>query len=235
MGFAIVSPMIATTSIKTSPSAETTQRRPRGRPRKTLEELDDGNRRRLLIDNAAKLFRRKGFDAVSTRDIAAAAGMQSGSPFYHFESKVALLSAVMHEGMQQALARQTKVLQALAQEPKPVTPERTLRELIRNHLEVLLGSGSDFVPVMLYEWRSLAATQQAEIAQLTNQYEAQWMPVLEALAAQGALQGNPRMARLLIFGALNWTVQWYDDGKTVKNKLDLNALTEQAMALFIRS
>jgi AcrR family transcriptional regulator len=39
----------------------------------------------------ARLFRRKGFDATSTRDIAAAAGMQSGSPFYHFKSKQALL------------------------------------------------------------------------------------------------------------------------------------------------
>jgi AcrR family transcriptional regulator len=59
-------------------------KRPRGRPRKTAEELDDGNRRRELLHSAARLFRRKGFHATSTRDIAAAAGMQSGSPFYHF-------------------------------------------------------------------------------------------------------------------------------------------------------
>src|SRR5215204_5262941 len=85
-------------------------KRPRGRPRKTLDERDDGNRRRALILGAARLFRRQGFDATSTRDIAAAAGMQSGSPFYHFKSKQALLFAVMEEGMRSALDRQRAVL-----------------------------------------------------------------------------------------------------------------------------
>ena len=36
---------------------------------------------------AAKLFVEKGFDATTTRDIAEAVGMRSGSPFYHFRSK----------------------------------------------------------------------------------------------------------------------------------------------------
>jgi AcrR family transcriptional regulator len=70
-------------------------KRPRGRPRKTVDERDDGNRRHELLSAAAQLFRRKGFAATTTRDIAAAAGMQSGSPFYHFKSKDALLFAVM--------------------------------------------------------------------------------------------------------------------------------------------
>ena len=73
-------------------------KRPRGRPRKSEDERDDGNRRHELLTQAARLFRLKGFDATSTRDIAAAVGMHSGSPFYHFKSKDALLYAVMEEG-----------------------------------------------------------------------------------------------------------------------------------------
>ncbi|HJV94931.1 MAG TPA: TetR family transcriptional regulator, partial [Albitalea sp.] len=87
----------------------TPPKRPRGRPRKTLDERDEGNRRQQLIKAAARLFRRKGFDATSTRDIAAAVGMQSGSPSYHFKSKQALLFAVMEEGMRSAIARQQAV------------------------------------------------------------------------------------------------------------------------------
>src|SRR5437763_14287683 len=87
-------------------------KRPRGRPRKTRDERDDGNRRRALLVGAARLFRRKGFDATSTRDIAAAAGMQSGSPFYHFRSKQALLFAVMGEGMRHAVERQRQAVAA---------------------------------------------------------------------------------------------------------------------------
>lgn len=210
-----------------SPLSLEQPRRPRGRPRKTLDELDEGNRRRKLIDGAARLFRTKGFDAASTRDIAAAAGMHSGSPFYHFESKSALLYAVISEGM--TLAAQSQ-RQALATLPPKTPPREQLRVLIRHHFEVLLGPQSDFIPVMLYEWRSLDAVQRKGIALVKDGYEAVWMPVLKALARQGALKAEPGIARLFIFGALNWAVQWYDPqgGKT------LDELTEQALALFIR-
>ena len=90
---------------------EAPPRRPRGRPRKTAEELDDGNRRRKLMDEAARLFLTQGFAATSTRDIAAAVGMHSGSPFYHFESKSALLFAVMNEGMATAVQSQQQALE----------------------------------------------------------------------------------------------------------------------------
>jgi AcrR family transcriptional regulator len=116
-------------------------KRPRGRPRKTEDERDDGNRRQELITAAAKLFRRQGFDATSTRDIAAAVGMHSGSPFYHFKSKDALLYAVMEEGMQSAIARQTLALdQATAM---GATPMEKMRRLVRAHFDTLLGPGND--------------------------------------------------------------------------------------------
>lgn len=210
------------------PAAEEPARRPRGRPRKTAEELDDGNRRRKLMDGAAKLFRTQGFAATSTRDIAAAAGMHSGSPFYHFESKSALLYAVMSEGMTMATQSQQQALDAL---PATATPREQLRTLIRHHFEILLGPRSSFIPVMLYEWRSLTPAQRKGIARIKDSYEATWMPVLEALAKQGALQAEPGVARLFIFGALNWAVQWFSP----KKGKSLDALTDEALALFIRS
>jgi AcrR family transcriptional regulator len=81
-------------------ATSTEPKRARGRPRKTVQERDDGNRRPELLKAAAQLFRRQGFAATMTRDIAAAAGMQSGSPFYHLKSKNALLYAAKGEGMQ---------------------------------------------------------------------------------------------------------------------------------------
>ena len=198
-------------------------KRPRGRPRKTLDERDEGNRRQQLIKVAARLFRRKGFDATSTRDIAAATGMHSGSPFYHFKSKGALLYAVMEEGMRAATLRQLAVQQPLDD------PAQALRRLIRSHFDTLLGPGRDFIPVMLYESRSLSARQRAGITKLQREYEAAWMPVLHALAQSGALPVDAHLARLLIFGALNWSVQWYDPKKSAS----LDDLTDAAMALFL--
>jgi TetR/AcrR family transcriptional regulator, cholesterol catabolism regulator len=204
------------------PNSDSVAKRPRGRPRKTPEDRDDGNRRQQLLSQAAKLFRRKGFGGTSTRDIAAAVGMQSGSPFYHFKSKGALLFAVMEEGMRTAITRQQQALEA----ERNVTPSDSA---VRNHFDVLLGPGSDFIPVMLYEARSITPRQRAALAQLQSEYERPWLPVLDALHADGRLKADVKLARLLMFGALNWSAQWYDRRKGAT----LDELTDAAMALFL--
>jgi len=201
-------------------------RRPRGRPRKPPEAQDEGNRRQELLHAAARLFRQKGFAATTTRDIAAAAGMRSGSPFYHFENKAALLFAVMEQGMRAALQCQAAALQAL---PPRTVPEALLHALVRAHFDVLLGPGSDFIPVMLYEWRSLKPAQRAAIARLQRAYEGAWGDALQALAAAGGIGADARIARLMMLGALNWSVQWYKP----KAGLSLDELTGQAMQLFV--
>jgi AcrR family transcriptional regulator len=199
--------------------------RPRGRPRKAPEALDEGNRRQELLHAAARLFRQKGFAATTTRDIAAAAGMRAGSPFYHFENKAALLFAVMEQGMRAALRCQATALQGVTE---GTAPDAVLRTLVRAHFDVLLGPGSDFIPVMLYEWRSLSASQRAGIAKLQRDYESAWGDALQALAAAGRIGAEARIARLMMLGALNWSVQWYKP----KKGSSLDELTEQAMQLF---
>ena len=57
------------------------------------------------------------------------------------------------------------------------------------------------------------------------------MPVLEALAASGRLRADAGLARLLILGALNWSVQWFD----AKKRASLDDVTDAAMALFLHA
>jgi TetR/AcrR family transcriptional regulator, cholesterol catabolism regulator len=213
-----------------APAPVPVPKRPRGRPRKTELERDDGNRRQELLSAAARLFRYKGFDATSTRDIAAAVGMHSGSPFYHFKSKDALLYAVVESGMHAALARQRSALQVGGPDDPALTPMVQIRRLIRAHFDTLLGPGNDFIPVMLYEQRSLSASQRALLASLQWDYESEWVPVLEALHASGHLRAPVKLSRLLILGALNWSVQWFDPHKGAS----LDELTDAAMALFLK-
>ncbi|KGG82691.1 MULTISPECIES: TetR/AcrR family transcriptional regulator [Comamonas] len=212
--------------MQTSHEAVIVKKRGRGRPPKSADERNESMRRGELVKVAAQLFRQRGFHGTSTRDIAAAAGMQSGSIFYFFESKEAILHAVMQDGMTQAAVSQNAALQALGARANGV--ER-LSALVRNHLQIMVGGESDFIPVMLYEWRLLSDAQRMEVSAQKDAYEAQWMPVLQALHRTGKLKARPEIARLLIFGALNWTAQWFTEGRG----LTLDELTEQALALFI--
>ncbi|MFO1280047.1 MAG: TetR/AcrR family transcriptional regulator [Burkholderiaceae bacterium] len=208
------------------------ERRSRGRPRKSADAPDDGNRRQALLQAAAQLFRQQGFAATRTRDIAAAAGMQSGSPFYHFENKQVMLGAVMVEGMQRALARQKAALEQAGLPPcaDAAGARERLRVLVRTHFDVLLGPDSAFIPVMLYEWRSLTPAQRDAVDQLRRDYEAMWVLPLRTLHAAGELAGDPALARLMIFGALNWAVQWYDP----RRRATLDDLTDTAINLFLK-
>lgn len=211
-------------------------KRARGRPRKTENERDDGNRRQALIAAAARLFHLKGYDATSTREIAAQVGMQAGSPFYHFGNKQDLLLAVMVEGMKQAIERQRAACASLNEQQ---SARDRLRVLIRNQFDVLLGPDSDFIPVMLYEWRSLNDAQRQTITRIKDDYEAAWNPVLQALHNKGQLRAPVGLARLMIFGALNWSVQWYEAPSATApssptRRATLDELTESALQLFLR-
>jgi AcrR family transcriptional regulator len=49
---------------------------------------------RRILDSALELFRRDGFDAVTMRQIAEAAGVATGAAYYYFPSKEAIVMAL---------------------------------------------------------------------------------------------------------------------------------------------
>jgi len=56
--------------------------------------------RQALLEQAGRLFRRHGFDAVSIADVARAAGLTHGAFYGHFPSKAALAAAAARESLE---------------------------------------------------------------------------------------------------------------------------------------
>jgi AcrR family transcriptional regulator len=186
---------------------------------------DDAGRRGQLIRESARLFREKGYEATSVRDIAAATGLQSGSWVYHFKTKQDILAAVMEEGLQRALAR----IEAIGREQP--SPRERFRALLRAHLDTILAPGQDFIPVLLYEWRALERKSRPRVVALQRRYEAIWDEVIADLQRSGEWAQPTRIDRLLMFGALNWMAHWYRPG----GPLDVAQLAEEAERFFLRS
>jgi AcrR family transcriptional regulator len=196
----------------------------RARPRRRGAPRAVGNRRDALLRVCARLFRERGFDGTTIRDISAAAGMRSGSPFYHFKTKQDMLVAVMEQGLSEGL-RRTQAVMALA-----LPPEKKLEHLIRTQLGTILGRGNDFIPVLLYEWRSLTPVNRRRVIALKDRFDALWQRVVDELARAGQAPCDARLARLLLLGAVNWTGQWYRrDGR-----LSLDEIAAGAARLFLR-
>jgi TetR/AcrR family transcriptional regulator, cholesterol catabolism regulator len=195
---------------------------PQARPLVTVAEID-GNRRADLIRVSARLFREKGFDGTTVRDIADAVGMRSGSPFYHFKSKQEILAAVMEEGLVAGLATTEAIVGST------LPPREKFHALVRAHLETVLGEGHDFIPVLLYQWRSLSPDLQAKIIDLKDRYDQLWQRVVDELKEAGLIRADSKVARLLLLGAVNYSMQWYKPGKG----LTIDELAAQAVDFFL--
>ena len=158
-----------------------------------------------VLSNAARLFREKGFERTSLKEIAEACNMLPGSLYYRYNSKEALLVELMRRGVDLVTA---EVESAYASSDDPV--ER-LRLCINAHLRALLVD-SDAVYVLLFEWRALGPEAREEIIELRDQYESLWAGILETMIAQGVVRKNVdgRLLRLIGLGALNWVATWFD-------------------------
>jgi TetR/AcrR family transcriptional regulator, cholesterol catabolism regulator len=193
----------------------------KARPRRNNES----NRRDELLRVSAKLFREKGFDGTSIRDISSAAGMHSGSPFYHFKTKQDILVAVMEQGLAEGLRKSEEVM-ALE-----LPPEQKLKRLIRAQLGTILEEGNDFIPVLLYDWRSLTPANRRRIVALKDRYDALWQQVIDDLQREGHRPGDAQLMRLLILGAVNWAGTWYRAG----GRLSVDEIAVGAAQLFLRN
>ena len=189
---------------------------------RTNPKNGNDNRRGELVRAAAQLFREKGFEGTTIRDIAGAVGMQSGSPFYHFANKHELLMAVMEEGLRLGLERSRAVVDS-----RGLTAVERFRRLVRAHFGILHETGSDFIPVMLYDWRSLPAPLPASHRRAEGPLRRDLAGDARRLHAEGRLGADPRIARLMILGAINFSATWFRARPRGRAGVDLDTLAAE--------
>lgn len=165
--------------------------------------MDDSPRGKLL-SAAARLFRDKGFDRTTVRDIAAAVGIQSGSIFHHFPTKEDILFAVMVEVIRFNTERLQRMLDGLE------APTERLHALVRGELLSIIGDTREAMSVLVYEWRCLSPQKQQEALELRAIYEELWLAELRALQQAGYFTDDPFVMRRLITGMASWTNTWFD-------------------------
>lgn len=161
------------------------------------------NRLPRVLDEAARLFRHKGYHATSMRDIAAAVGMLPGSLYYHFASKEDLLVAVYQQGVR-------LISEAVAEAAgRDADPWKRLEAACVAHLEALLKS-SDYAQVVIRVLPGDVPGAEQRLTALRDSYESLFRNLIaEVPLATGV---DRRGLRLLLLGALNWSQNWYHTG-----------------------
>jgi AcrR family transcriptional regulator len=167
-----------------------------------------------LLQAAATLFKEKGYERTTVRDLGKAVGIQSGSLFHHFPNKEAILRAVMEE----TILLNTELMKAALSQSN--SPEDKVLALIQCELESVLGETGAAMTVLVYEWRSLKDESQQHILKLRSIYEDLWISALSEAKEAGSVVIDPSVLRRLLTGALSWTVNWYrQDGDMTVDQL----------------
>ncbi|KEQ18417.1 TetR/AcrR family transcriptional regulator [Endozoicomonas numazuensis] len=177
-----------------------------------------------LLRTAAHLFVERGYERTTVRELAKALGIQSGSLFYHYPNKAAILKAVLVETIHINTARMQEALS------RTTNPKQQVLALIRCEIESIIGDTGEAMSLLLSEWRSLTEESQADILELRDQYESLWLNSLKACEKDGLLVIDPHILRHFLRGAISWVKVWYDpDGR-----LDLEQLCEMTLTMAVK-
>lgn len=177
-----------------------------------------------LLQAAAKLFREKGYEKTTTRDLATEIGILSGSIFHHFKNK----EAILYEVMRQTILLNTERLNyALTNADNP---EQRLLELIKQELQFINGDTGEAMAVLVFEWRSLSIEKQKEILVLRDIYEKIWLDVIQDNIDAGLIHTKAFIFRRFLTGTVSWTVNWYKQDKS----MDIAMLAEQILNTYIQ-
>ena len=164
--------------------------------------LDDTPRGRVLRA-AAHLFRVKGYEGTTVREIAAMVGIQSGSLFHHFKSKEEILFTVMKEVIEYTSAKQDEAIAQVS------SNRQKLKALIISELYAINGVTCDAMTVLVFEWNALSRSHQHDLLALRNAYENTWINILRQLKEETGYVESPQVWRKLLVGGIAWTVTWF--------------------------
>lgn len=186
---------------------------------------DEAARREELLRIAANLFAERGYAATTVRDIASAAGILSGSLYHHFDSKEAMVDAILSGFVAETIAELEAVL------ARGEGPRQTLEGLIRASLARL---AEDRAAILIFqsEVHHLAtAPRFAYLGEADRKIERIWTGVLKRGREGGELRADldPKQVYRLVRDSVWNAPRWYRAGAPPRPE----RVAEQYVALIV--
>jgi AcrR family transcriptional regulator len=160
----------------------------------------DPDRRERILRAAAELVAERGFHAVSMADIGAASGIVGSGVYRHFDSKSAVLVALLDEGM-------ARLLTTAAEAVGSGRPDaEVLDELVRGQVSFAVDDAL-LVRLWLREVQTLPDGDQRRLRRLQRHYVEEWVHTLRELRPE--LPDADARARVHVaIGAIQSAATW---------------------------
>ena len=189
-----------------APSSKTAQRFPgNGSGSAPAPEAESRFEKRLgeILGHATEVFREKGYEGASMRDLSRATGMSLAGLYHYFGSKERLLYLIQKETF-------TTIIEQLKSRLTDVDDsEERIRTFVQNHLEYFAANQSG-LKVLAHEDEVLNGEFGAELAAIKRQYYRICVGLMDDLKRQRKIEFNSRTAVMSVFGMINWIYTWYN-------------------------
>ena len=160
----------------------------------------DPDRRERILRAAAELVGERGFHAVSMADIGAASGIVGSGVYRHFDSKAAVLLALLDEGMERLLAGAADAVGS----GRPDAD--VLAELVRDQVRFAVDEAL-LVRLWLREVQTLPDADQRRLRRAQRHYVEEWVHTLRELRPE--LSDADARARVHVaIGAIQSAATW---------------------------
>ncbi|WP_420580630.1 TetR/AcrR family transcriptional regulator [Reichenbachiella sp.] len=160
-------------------------------------------KKQIILEEAATLFREKGYSATTMRDIAGKVGVEAASLYNHIKSKEQILSKICF-----SLADTYTTKINLIKDAKE-SPINKIKELLLLHLEINAMS-SPLASVMNDEWRHLTEPEKSEFLNQRRNYENHFLTIIEEGMKDGSVVvEDSKIALYTMLSSIRWLQHWY--------------------------
>ncbi len=161
------------------------------------------DRRREILQVAARLFRAQGYAATSLEEVADAIGITKAAIYYHFTSKDEVLFEMRDRIVRESLVRVRRIVES------DETPVVKMERILTGHLETLLAN-LDANVVFHREVGFLPRDRESEVRKREREHDL----MLRRVYREGAEAGDfpaidAAIAVNFLLGACNMTYRWY--------------------------
>jgi AcrR family transcriptional regulator len=177
-----------------------------------------------ILTNAARLFSAQGYMRASIADLADACNLSRGALYHYFDSKEAILFAILDAHIREMIQHVETAVAAggptLAQ----------FQNVIRAIVEVNAKSPHE-QRVLIHDLSFLNADEQQTIKALERQLVDIVTDLLVRLDAEGRIvRRTKKIYTMILFGIINFTYTWYDP----KGAIGPQEFADMAVELFLQ-
>jgi len=176
-----------------------------------------------ILTNAARLFSAQGYMRASIADLADACKLSRGALYHYFDSKEAILFAILDAHIREMIQH---VETAVAAGGPTLTQ---FQNVIRAIVEVNAKSPHE-QRVLIHDLSFLNEGEQQSIKDLERQLVDIVTDLLVRLDVEGRIvKRTKKIYTMIMFGIINYTYTWYDP----KGGIDPKEFADMAVELFL--